>query len=114
MGRGCCGWCARWRNGPTDGLPTSTHGDCKCAAASVHRGREVPHPIRCLEVQMKKLLVLAAATLLAVAPAAAQQSPSGDQAVVEQVASVQQEAQEAAAPSIFVSRQEIQQRVAAL
>lgn len=63
---------------------------------------------------MKKLLVLAAATLLAAAPAAAQESPSGDQAVVEQVASVQQEAQQAATPSIFVSRAEIQQRVAAL
>lgn len=66
---------------------------------------------------MKKLLVLAAAALLAAAPAAAQQaqSPSGDQAaVVEQVATVQQEAQQAATPSIFVSRQEIQQRVAAL
>jgi uncharacterized protein YcfL len=62
---------------------------------------------------MKKLLVLAAAALLAAAPAAAQESPSGDQAVVEQV-SVQQEAQEAAAPSIFVSRTEIQQRVAAM
>jgi uncharacterized protein YcfL len=58
---------------------------------------------------MKKLLVAAAAALLAAAPAAAQESPSGDQAVVEQ-ASVQQ----AAAPSIFVSRAEIQQRVAAM
>jgi uncharacterized lipoprotein YajG len=67
-----------------------------------------------LEVEMKKLFVLAAAALLAAAPAAAQQSPSGDQAVVEQVATVQQQAQDAAAPSIFVSRTEIQQRVAAL
>ena len=64
---------------------------------------------------MKKLIVLAAAALLAAAPAAAQQSPSGDQAVVEQVAAVQQDAQQQdAAPSIFVSRQEIQQRVAAM
>ena len=65
---------------------------------------------------MKKLLVLAAAALLAAVPATAQQveSPSGDQAVTEQVAGVQQQAQQAAAPSIFVSRQEIQQRVAAM
>ena len=66
---------------------------------------------------MKKLLVLAAAALLAAAPAAAQQavqSPSGDQAVVEQVAAPQENAQQAPAPSIFVSRQEIQQRVAAM
>lgn len=65
---------------------------------------------------MKKLLVLAAAVLLA-APAAAQQaqSPSGDQALIEQAATVQQDAQQqAATPSIFVSRQEIQQRVAAM
>ncbi|HEX5869021.1 MAG TPA: hypothetical protein VFY65_01325 [Longimicrobium sp.] len=65
---------------------------------------------------MKKLLVLAAAALLAAAPAAAQeasQSPSGDQAIVEQVASPQEDTQ-AAAPSIFVSREAIQQRVAAM
>jgi anti-sigma factor RsiW len=68
-----------------------------------------------LEVQMKMLTVLAAAALLAAAPAAAQQAaPSGDQAVVEQAA-VQQEVQQApVAPSIFVSREAIQQRVAAL
>lgn len=65
---------------------------------------------------MKKLLVLAAALLLAAAPAAAQQSPSGDQAaVVEQVATVQQDAQQSpVTPSIFVSREEIQRRVAAM
>ena len=66
---------------------------------------------------MKKLLVLAAAALLAAAPAAAQQaaqSPSGDQAVIEQVAAPQENTQQAPAPSIFVSRQEIQQRVAAM
>jgi Flp pilus assembly protein TadB len=71
-----------------------------------------------LEVQMKKLLVLAAAALLAAVPAAAQQgqSPGVDQAVaVEQVATVQQDAQQhPVTPSIFVSRQEIQQRVAAM
>ena len=66
---------------------------------------------------MKKLLVLAAAALLAAAPASAQQaaqSPNGDQAVIEQVAAPQENAQQAPAPSIFVSRQEIQQRVAAM
>lgn len=66
---------------------------------------------------MKKLLVLAAALLLAAVPAAAQQaSPSGDQAAVaEQVAAPQQEAQQSpVAPHIFVSREEIQQRVAAM
>ena len=66
---------------------------------------------------MKKLLVLAAAALLAAAPAAAQQaaqSPSGDVAVVEQVAAPQQETQQTSAPSIFVSREEIRQRVAAM
>jgi uncharacterized lipoprotein YajG len=69
-----------------------------------------------LEVQMKKLLVLAAAALLAAAPAAAQQAQApSDQAVIEQVTTVQQDAQQqSAAPSIFVSRQEIQQRVAAM
>ncbi|HYR08095.1 MAG TPA: hypothetical protein VEQ60_10010 [Longimicrobium sp.] len=64
---------------------------------------------------MKKLLVLAAAALLAAAPASAQQaaqSPNGDQAVIEQVAAPQENTQQA--PSIFVSRQEIQQRVAAM
>ncbi len=66
---------------------------------------------------MKKLLVLAAAVLLAAAPAAAQQAQSAnsDQAVVEQVTTVQQDAQQQpVTPSIFVSRQEIQQRVAAM
>lgn len=66
---------------------------------------------------MKKLLVLAAAALLAAAPAAAQQveSPAGDQPLVQQVVTAQQDVQqEAAAPSIFVSREQIQQRVAAL
>jgi uncharacterized lipoprotein YajG len=69
-----------------------------------------------LEVQMKKLLVLAAAALLAAAPAAAQQAQApSDQAVIEQVTTVQQDAQqEPVTPSIFVSRQEIQQRVAAM
>lgn len=65
---------------------------------------------------MKKLLVLAAAALLAAAPATAQQaaqSPNGDQAVIEQVAAPQAE-QQAPAPSIFVSREEIQQRVTAM
>ena len=67
---------------------------------------------------MKKLLVLAAAALLAAVPTTAQQaaqSPSGDQAVVEQVATVQEVAQQApVTPSIFVTRAEIQQRVAAM
>jgi uncharacterized lipoprotein YajG len=69
-----------------------------------------------LEVQMKKLLVLAAAALLAAAPAAAQQAQApSDQAVIEQVTTVQQDAQQQpVTPSIFVSRQEIQQRVAAM
>ncbi|HEV3050364.1 MAG TPA: hypothetical protein VGX50_08660 [Longimicrobium sp.] len=65
---------------------------------------------------MKKLLVLAAAVLLAAAPAAAQQAQApSDQAVIDQVTTVQQDAQQQpATPSIFVSRQEIQQRVAAM
>lgn len=65
---------------------------------------------------MKKLLVLAAAALLAAAPAAAQQAQApSDQTVIEQVATVQQDAQQQpVTPSIFVSRQEIQQRVAAM
>ncbi len=66
---------------------------------------------------MKKLLVLAAAALLAAAPAAAQQveSPAGDQPSVQQVATAQEDAQQqAATPSIFVSREQIQQRVAAM
>jgi hypothetical protein len=69
-----------------------------------------------LEVQMKKLFVLAAAALLAAAPAAAQQaqSPASDQAVIEQVVTPQADAQSPVAPSIFVSREEIQQRVAAM
>lgn len=65
---------------------------------------------------MKKLLVLAAAALLAAAPATAQQdaqSPNGDQATIEQVAAPQENTQPVPAPSIFVSREEIQQRVAA-
>ena len=78
-------------------------------------GGDVPHQTR-LEVQMKKLLVLAAAALLAAAPAAAQQveSPSGDQPAVQQVATPQEDSREQAAPSIFVSREQIQQRVAAM
>jgi uncharacterized lipoprotein YajG len=67
-----------------------------------------------LEVQMKKLLVLAAAALLAAAPATAQQAPASDQAVIEQAAAPQPDAQNPVAPSIFVSREEIQQRVAAM
>lgn len=65
---------------------------------------------------MKKLLVLAAAALLAAAPAAAQQAaPAGDQAVAEQVATPQETQQQApVTPSIYVSREEIQQRVAAM
>lgn len=63
---------------------------------------------------MKKLLVLAAAALLAAAPAAAQQAPASDQAVIEQVAAPQENTQQAPAPSLFVSREEIQQRVAAM
>ncbi|HEX2210916.1 MAG TPA: hypothetical protein VHG93_24745 [Longimicrobium sp.] len=66
---------------------------------------------------MKKLLVLAAAALLAAAPAAAQQAqlPSGDQAaVVEQVATPQETQQAPVTPSIHVSREQIQQRVAAM
>jgi uncharacterized lipoprotein YajG len=64
---------------------------------------------------MKKLLVLAAALLLA-APAAAQQAQApDDQPVIEQVVVEQQDAQQqAATPSIFVSRQEIAQRVATM
>ena len=66
---------------------------------------------------MKKLLVVAAALLLA-APAAAQQAvetPSGDQPAVTQVVAAQeQEAQQDLAPTLFVSRAEIQQRVAAM
>lgn len=63
---------------------------------------------------MKKVLVLAAALLVA-APAAAQESPGSGSAVVEQgmVAQAQQ-ATEATTPSIFVSRAEIQQRVATM
>lgn len=65
---------------------------------------------------MKKLLVLAAAALLAAAPAAAQQveSPAGDQPAVQQVAAPQEDSREQAAPSVFVSREQIQQRVAAM
>ncbi|HEX2077652.1 MAG TPA: hypothetical protein VHG08_08080 [Longimicrobium sp.] len=65
---------------------------------------------------MKKLLVLAAALLLA-APAAAQEAAHapGDAPAVQQMVSAEQDArQQAATPSIFVSRQEIQQRVAAM
>ncbi|HEU0301171.1 MAG TPA: hypothetical protein VFR37_17025 [Longimicrobium sp.] len=63
---------------------------------------------------MKKLLVLAAALLVA-APAAAQQSPGSDQPAEQQSLVAQaQEATQAATPSIFVSRAEIQQRVAAM
>ncbi|MBW3571643.1 MAG: hypothetical protein KY467_11095 [Gemmatimonadetes bacterium] len=65
---------------------------------------------------MKKLLVVAAAALMAATPAAAQQAieSPGDQPAVTQVATVQQDAQQAPAPSIFVSREQIQQRVAAM
>ena len=65
---------------------------------------------------MKKLLVMAAALLLA-APAAAQQAAQspGDEPAVQQVIAAEQDGQQqAATPSIFVSRQEIQQRVAAM
>jgi uncharacterized lipoprotein YajG len=58
---------------------------------------------------MKKLLVLAAALALAATPAAAQQSASTANAVQAQSAVVST----AAAPSIFVSQDEIRQRVAA-
>jgi curli biogenesis system outer membrane secretion channel CsgG len=61
---------------------------------------------------MKKLLVMAAALLLAAPAAAAQQAAQspGDEPAVQQMVTQQQ----AATPSIFVSRQEIQQRVAAM
>ena len=65
---------------------------------------------------MKKLLVMAAALLLA-APAAAQQAAQspGDEPAVQQMVTAEQNAQQqAATPSIYVSRQEIAQRVAAL
>jgi uncharacterized lipoprotein YajG len=58
---------------------------------------------------MKKILVLAAALALAAAPAAAQESRS-DAPVVQQQSAV---ASTAPAPSIFVSQDEIRQRVAA-
>ncbi|HYW13892.1 MAG TPA: hypothetical protein VE871_18155 [Longimicrobium sp.] len=54
---------------------------------------------------MKKILVLAAALALAAAPAAAQDAP-----MVQQQSAV---ASTAPAPSIFVSQDEIRQRVAA-
>ena len=65
---------------------------------------------------MKKLLVMAAALLLA-APAAAQQAAQspGDEPAVQQMVTAEQNAQQqAATPSIFVSRQEVAQRVAAM
>jgi hypothetical protein len=55
---------------------------------------------------MKKALVFAAALALAAAPAAAQESASPTAAVQSAVTTT------AAAPSIFVSQDEIQQRVA--
>ena len=54
---------------------------------------------------MRKLLTAAAALLLAAAPAAAQQSTAAPAQV--------QSAVQPAAPSIWVSREEIRQRVAA-
>lgn len=60
---------------------------------------------------MKKALVLAAALTLAAAPAVAQeaaQSPSGDAPTVQSAL-----ATPAAAPTIWVSQEEIRQRVAA-
>src|SRR5688500_7301704 len=65
---------------------------------------------------MKKLLVLAAALLLAAAPAAAQQTaeaPAGDEAVVEQLSQTPSAASQTLAPSLVVSREEIQARVLA-
>lgn len=59
---------------------------------------------------MKKLYVMAAALMLAAAPVAAQESPSGA-APAPQAAAVQEQA---VAPSVHVSRAEIQERVAAM
>lgn len=56
---------------------------------------------------MKKLLAMAAALVLAATPAAAQQSASAVQHVA------QQQAVQPGMPSIFVSQDEIRQRVAA-
>ena len=56
---------------------------------------------------MRKLLAAAAALLLAATPAAAQQSAAAE------AAPAPQPAVQAAAPSIWVSREEIRQRVAA-
>jgi hypothetical protein len=58
---------------------------------------------------MKKVLVLAAALALAATPAAAQESASPADAVQAQSAVVSS----AVSPSIFVSQDEIRQRVAA-
>jgi curli biogenesis system outer membrane secretion channel CsgG len=58
---------------------------------------------------MKKLLALVAALVLAATPAAAQQAASAQ----SQPASPQQSAVQPGMPSIFVSRDEIRQRVAA-
>ena len=65
---------------------------------------------------MKKPLLLAAALLLAATPAVAQQStesPAGDQPAVTQPSTSTYAAPQALAPSLFVSREEIQARVAA-
>lgn len=56
---------------------------------------------------MKKLLAMAAALVLAATPAAAQQSASAVQPVA------QQQAVQPGMPSIFVSQDEIRQKVAA-
>jgi uncharacterized lipoprotein YajG len=61
-----------------------------------------------LEVQMKKLLALAAALVLAATPAAAQQAASAPAQPVAQQSAVQP-----GMPSIFVSQDEIRQKVAA-
>jgi uncharacterized lipoprotein YajG len=61
-----------------------------------------------VEAQMKKLLALAAALVLAATPAAAQQSASAPAQPAAQQAAVQP-----GMPSIFVSQDEIRQKVAA-
>jgi uncharacterized lipoprotein YajG len=60
-----------------------------------------------VEAQMKKLLAAAAALVLAATPAAAQQSASAPSQPT------QQEAVQPGMPSIFVSPDEVRQRVAA-
>ncbi len=59
---------------------------------------------------MKKLLVLAAAALLSAAPAAAQQATD---APAETAPTTSAPAAQTVAPSLFVSQDEIRQRVAA-